>query len=188
MQQRIPGDVPYFVAVGTIESKKNLPFLLHVWRDWVRNSERPKARLVIVGRRRSSTEGAVDLLDRCPALESTVVEVSDLADVRVARLLRGARALLAPSLLEGFGLPVAEALGLGVPVIASDIEAHREAGGSAAEYLNPLDGRAWSKALDDYTDSSSPRLQAALARATAYKPSGWEDHIQSVEVLLREFK
>ena len=48
----------------------------------------------------------------------------------MASLVRGATAVVAPSSVEGFGLPVAEALSLGVPVIASDIAAHREVGGT----------------------------------------------------------
>lgn len=175
---------PYFVVVGTIEARKNIGFLLHVWREWVRKAERPKARLVIVGRRAASNDTALGFLDRCPALAASVVELAELADVRVARLLKGAQALLAPSQIEGFGLPIAEALALGVPVIASDIEAHREAGGSAAEFLDPLDGRAWTQALDSFADLSSPRRDAALARIAVQKSRSWHDHFHDVESLL----
>jgi glycosyltransferase involved in cell wall biosynthesis len=184
--RRMPDGPPYFVVLGTIEARKNLSFLLQVWREWVRRSGKPMARLVIVGRRRSSAESAVDLLERCPDLESSVIEVAEVADIRVARLLKGARALLAPSLAEGFGLPVAEALGLGVPVIASNIDAHREAGGSAVDYLDPLDGAAWVQALDDYAEASSPRRQAALARVAAHIPRSWDQHIAVVEDLMRQ--
>ena len=177
---------PYFVVVGTTEARKNLTFLLQVWREWIRRSDVPKARLVILGRRRSDAESAVDLLERCPGLDSSIVEVAEVADIRVARLLKGSQALLAPSLVEGFGLPIAEALGLGVPVIASGIEAHREVGGASVEYLDPLDGRAWLQALDDYADSSSPRRQAALARVVAQTPRSWDEHIGAVEQLMRD--
>lgn len=181
-----PDGTPYFVVLGTIEARKNLTFLLQVWREWVRKSDTPKARLVIIGRRRSGFESAVDLLERCPALESTVVEVAEVADIRVARLLKGARALLAPSLVEGFGLPIAEALGLGVPVVASDIPAHREVGGEVADYLDPQDGRAWLQALEDYAANLSPRRQAVLAKVAAHTPRSWDHHIDEVETLLSQ--
>ncbi|MGD9921846.1 MAG: glycosyltransferase family 4 protein [Pseudorhodoplanes sp.] len=181
-----PNAAPYFLAMGTIAARKNLTFLLHTWREWVRRSEKPRARLVIVGRRAAPGESALDLLDRCPVLASTVIEISEMADRRVAHLLKGSRALLAPSLVEGFGLPVVEALAAGVPVIASNIQAHREAGGRAAEYLDPLDGRAWMQAFEDFSDRSSPRRQAALVRIAAQKLRSWDDHIGTVENLLRD--
>jgi glycosyltransferase involved in cell wall biosynthesis len=175
---------PYFVVVGTIEARKNIGFLLHCWREWVRKAETRKARLVIVGRRAESNDTALGFLDRCPDLAASVVELAELADARVAELLKGAQALLAPSQIEGFGLPIAEALALGLPVIASDIEAHREAGGSAAEFLDPLDGRAWMQALDDFIDPLSPRRRAALARIAAYRSRRWDDHFHDVEKIL----
>ncbi len=175
--------VPYFVAVGTIEARKNIAFLLQVWRQWTQDGHAPPARLVIVGRRGWESENAFDLLDRCSAIAPSVVEVAELGDASLAALLRGARALLAPSLVEGFGLPVVEALALGVPVIASDIGAHREVGAAAADYVDPLDGPGWITALDDYVHDS-PRRDAARQRARVYRAMPWSDHIRAVEELL----
>ncbi|NJO33779.1 MAG: glycosyltransferase family 4 protein [Rhodospirillales bacterium] len=104
--------IPYFVVIGTIEARKNHSFLLHIWRQWTQKERSPRARLVIVGRRGWESENVFDLLDRSAALASTVVEVTELEDAAIAVLLRSARALLAPSLIEGFGLPIAEALAL----------------------------------------------------------------------------
>jgi glycosyltransferase involved in cell wall biosynthesis len=176
--------IPYFVVVGTIEARKNLSFLLHIWRQWTQKGPAPPARLVIVGRRGWESENVFDLLDRSTALAPTVVEVAELEDAAIATLLRGARALLAPSLIEGFGLPIAEALALGVPVIASDTDAHREVGGAFAEYIDPIDGPGWLAALDDYVRPSSPRREAMRLRAEAYRASSWADHIQAVEAIL----
>ena len=75
----------------------------------------------------------------------------------------GARAVLLPSFAEGFGMPVAEALAAGVPVIASDIAALREVGGDVPEYLDPIDGLGW---LDD-----DPRLCASRIRRAARRSS-----------------
>jgi glycosyltransferase involved in cell wall biosynthesis len=182
-----PGsEVPYFVVVGTIEARKNIAFLLHLWRQWTIDGGRPRARLVVVGRRGWESENAIDLLDRSMALAATVVEVAELGDPGMAALLRGARALLAPSLVEGFGLPIAEALALGVPVIASDIEAFREVGGMFAEYIDPLDGPRWIAALDDYARPDSQRRQAMQLRARAYRANTWMEHIQTVEAILAD--
>jgi len=175
---------PYFVVVGTLESRKNLSFLLHVWKAWVQASPNPRARLVIIGRRGRHCENAVDLIDRSAALAPSVVQIAELSDPGLAALLRGATALLAPSLIEGFGIPVAEALALGVPVIASDIAAHREVGGGSAEYLDPLDGRAWFQALQDYAVSSSERRIAMQRTALGYRPMTWKKHFYAVNQIL----
>ncbi|HKU98834.1 MAG TPA: glycosyltransferase family 1 protein [Vineibacter sp.] len=176
--------VPYFVAVGTIEARKNIAFLLHVWRQWTQDGRAPRARLIIIGRRGWESENAFDLLDRSRALASSIIEVAELGDVALAALLRGARALLAPSLVEGFGLPIVEALALGVPVIASDIDAHREVGGSFAEYIDPLDGPGWIAALEDYVHNDAVRRETMRLRARQYRATTWADHIGAVEDLL----
>lgn len=183
---RLHADVLYFVVVGTLESRKNLSFLLHIWKEWIRSHPIPHARLVIVGRRGRHSENTIDLIDRSTALASTVVEIGELEDEGLAVLMRGALALLAPSLIEGFGLPIAEALALRVPVIASDIAAHREVGGDCAEYLDPLDGPAWLRALDEYAAPSSTRRDAMQRATLGYRAMTWEEHLRTVEDILRD--
>ena len=177
--------VPYFVVVGTLESRKNLTFLLHVWKTWIQSSPNPRARLVIIGRRGRHSENATDLIDRSRVLGPSVVEVGELDDEGLAILMRGARALLAPSLIEGFGLPIAEALALRVPVIASNIAAHREVGVDCAEYLDPLDGPAWFRALEDYAEPLSTRRDAMLQAAFGYRSVTWDEHLRRVEDVLK---
>ncbi len=126
--------------VGTIEPRKNLLQLLTVWHRWTQEGRSPRARLIVVGRRGWENENILELLDRSKGLAPSVIEVASLGDARMVALLKGATALLAPSFVEGYGLPIAEALALGTPVIASDTDAHREAGGAFADYLDPLDG------------------------------------------------
>jgi glycosyltransferase involved in cell wall biosynthesis len=140
-------DIPYFVVCGTIEPRKNHLLLLHVWHELVRSEGRAAPKLVIVGKRGWGSEMVFDILDRSKLLRGSIIEVSGLSTPALKRLLDGAIALLMPSFAEGFGLPVAEALAAGVPVIASDILAFREIAGSAAELLDPLDGPAWLKRI-----------------------------------------
>ena len=97
----------------------------------------------------------------------------------------GAR-LLCPSFVEGYGLPIAEALALGVPVICSDIPAFREVGRGAPEFLDPLDGPGWLRAIRDYAAPASPRRAAQLARLPRWRPARWDEHIDSVAALLNQ--
>lgn len=154
--------VNYFVVCGTIEPRKNLMTLLNVWRALARDTAPPK--LVIVGKRGWLSAAVIEMLERSAALRPHVIEAGGLSTPGLRSLLAGARALLMPSFAEGFGLPVAEALAAGTPVIASDIEAFREVGGDAVDYVDPLDGLGWLQAVRDYSTPQSPRRHAALAR------------------------
>jgi glycosyltransferase involved in cell wall biosynthesis len=184
---RIDTPIPYFVVVGNIERRKNLAFLLQVWRQWTQEGRLPRARLVVVGHRVWGSESIACLLDRSPTLAPTIVEVTELTDYGLAAVIRGARALLAPSLIEGFGLPIGEALALGVPVIASNIEAHREVGGEFAEYIDPLDGRRWITALDEYVQPSSPRRTGIQAGLRSYRATSWSKHLHEVDAILEHY-
>gem|GEM_PF-53169 len=167
---------PYFVCIGTIEPRKNHLLLLHLWRTFGACAPR----LCIVGRRGWENENVLDLLDRCPTLAGPIQELGAISDSHLTALLRGARALLMPSFAEGFGLPVAEALAHGTPVVCSDLPALREAGGVVPEYLDPLDALSWRRSVLDYTDKNSSRRAAQLGRLPLWRGTSWETHIGSV--------
>lgn len=169
---------PYFVALGTIEPRKNHLMLLQVWRRLVEvGGPSATPRLVLIGRRGWENENVLDLLDRCPSLRGVVMERSRLSDQAMRKVLAGARALLFPSFAEGFGLPVVEALNLGVPVIASDLPALREAGGDAPDYLDPLDSLAWMRAVLDYASPQSQARARQVARLGQWRAPTWEAHL-----------
>ncbi|MCE2566098.1 glycosyltransferase family 1 protein [Komagataeibacter sp. FNDCF1] len=138
---------PYFVCLGTIEPRKNHLLLLHAWRTMAEDMGSDVPQLVIVGKRGWENENVVDMLERCPALRDCVHECQGLTDPEVAALLQDAAALLFPSFSEGFGLPLAEALVLDVPVICSDIPVFHEFAGSDVSYIDPTDGPAWERAI-----------------------------------------
>lgn len=96
-------------------------------------------------------------------LTSRVSRQGAVSDSMLAGLYDGALALCFPSMSEGFGLPVLEAMAVGVPVIASDIAATREVAGSAALYPAGDDAVAWVEAIQAVTSDAS--LRAAMATA-----------------------
>ncbi|HUA54738.1 MAG TPA: glycosyltransferase family 1 protein [Candidatus Sulfotelmatobacter sp.] len=179
-------DVPYFVCVGTIEPRKNHLLVLNVWRRLAIELGPAAPRLVLVGQRGWENEQVIDMIERSPAVRGLVDEKNDLSDAAMARLLTGAVAALVPSFGEGYGLPVVEALALGVPVLCSDIAAFREVAGGTAEFLDPLDGPAWCRAIVDYVQPGSPRRAAQCARLAAWRRPTWSDHFAAVDAMIDE--
>ena len=116
----------YFLFVGTLEPRKNLPALLEAWKAVRREYD---IDLVLAGRRRADSPE----LRRTPGLEV----LGEVADAELPRLYSGALALVYPSLYEGFGLPVIEAMQCGACVITS--RALQEAAGDAAVYADTVE-------------------------------------------------
>lgn len=175
--QASPASPPYFVHVGTIEARKNLAFLLTVWRRLEETMGPATPRLVLVGRYGWENEAVLDHLERSPNLRGLVHQAENLPDRALAELMRGARALLAPSSVEGFDLPVVEASAMGLPVIASDIPPHRELA-PHARLIDPIDGLGWLKALGE--------AATAPVIAPHYAPPTWPAHFAAVAAALGE--
>jgi len=179
-----PATQPYFVILGTIEPRKNHILLLHLWRQMADRGQTQIPHLYVVGRRGWENQHVLDLLERCPPLRGHVTELGALPDDRAAALLAGARALLFPSFAEGYGLPIAEALAARVPVICADLPACREVGGEVPDYLDPLDGPAWARAVLDYARPDSRLRAAQLARLIRWQAPDWAPHFVAVEAML----
>lgn len=136
----VPGD--YLLAIGRVESRKNIAALIDAHRraatglplviagpegHWRSASERRQVQTLMAG--------------------ADVIRLGWQDDATVAALIAGARALLMPSLAEGFGLPVVEAMALGVPALASASGAAAEIAGDAALLVDPHDGAALADAI-----------------------------------------
>lgn len=147
---------PFFICVGTIEPRKNHLFLLQVWRELIAQLGEQAPDLILVGSKGWQHENVQDLLERCPSLQGRVRLVTGLSTPALVQLMRGAKALLMPTFAEGYGLPVAEALLCGVPVIASDIEAFRQIDGPELTRLDPTDGLGWLRAIVEHLPSKMP--------------------------------
>jgi glycosyltransferase involved in cell wall biosynthesis len=126
----------YLIFVGTIEPRKNLTCLLKAFE--VVYAERLTDGLVIVGRRGWLYGDFFSALERSPARDAVVLP-GYVADQHLPAMYAGAQALVFPSLYEGFGLPVLEAMACGIPALASSASSIPEVGGEAALYFDPTD-------------------------------------------------
>lgn len=168
--------LPYFLCVATVEKRKNHAMLLEAWRHLGPDAPR----LILVGRRSFGAAEALRLLPGLPMVQ----ERGHCTDAELATLLGGARALLLPSQAEGFGIPVAEALAAGTPVIASDIPALREIGQGVPDHLPPDDPAAWAALVTAYAAENSAPRSAQLARMPGWQPPAWPAHFAAVEAFL----
>ena len=170
----------YYIVVGTIEGRKNHVLLLQLWRNLIQRLGNAAPRLLIVGQRGWEAEHAHAMLDRNALLKGHVRELGNIDDAELARLIAGSRALLMPSFAEGFGLPIVEALQLGVPVICSDLPAFREIAGEIPLFLDPLDGKGWEAAIVAFMDDC-PERKRQLALMPGYRAPDWDSHFAGVE-------
>lgn len=180
-----PFSAPYFVMLGTIEPRKNHWLLLQLWQRLIDELGEKAPRLVIIGRRGWECDHVIDLLERCEKLKGYVIELSDCSDQQLANILRFANALLFPTLTEGFGLPITEALQLKVPVIASDLAVFKEFANEVPEYLDPLDSHAWHQSILEYMDIQHPKRQAQIARMQSLTLPTWQTHFEKVDALIK---
>ena len=179
---------PTFVVLGTIEGRKNHRLLLSVWQDLLASAApdtpmKNLPQLVIVGRRGWQADDVFETLDTTD-FRGRVVEAGPLDDQQLAGLLAKARALLFPSFAEGYGIPLAEALAAGLPVIASDLPVFREIGQGVPELLPPADRDAWRNAILDYASPNSVSRTEQLQRMTAFTPYEWRNHFAKLDDFL----
>lgn len=178
----------YFVMLATIEPRKNHLTILNVWRRLVEKygSEAPK--LVIIGQRGWECEQVIDLLDRCEELKHHVIEIADCDDNEIVYILKNARALLFPSFVEGYGIPLVEALSLGVPVLASDIVVFREIAQEIPDWIDPIDALGWQQYIEQYMLQDAKMRVEQLERLKYYQHWQWSQHFYCVEKLIQSLE
>ncbi|MBB4172708.1 glycosyltransferase involved in cell wall biosynthesis [Sulfitobacter noctilucicola] len=163
-------DQPYFIAVGTIEPRKNHGFLLDLWEKM--GPEAPP--LLICGRRGWNNEDVFSRLDHLPP-QSAVKEHSNLSDQALMTLVRNSAGLLFPSHAEGYGLPPIEALSLGTRVLCNDLPVLREVLGTSASFAPVLDADLWLKTIKNWQKTSS-----AAGSDVIFDGPTWADHFKTV--------
>jgi glycosyltransferase involved in cell wall biosynthesis len=126
---------PFFLAVGTLEPRKNLALLIEVFVNLKREGNLPAHQLILVG-----GKGWNDTALRTLLIENQDAGIKHLGyvdDSDLPSLFAGSDAFVFPSIYEGFGMPVLEARACAARVIASDIPEIREAGGIGPIYIEP---------------------------------------------------
>lgn len=171
---------PYILAVGSIDPRKNLRLLIRA----IALLERKDLMLVIVGWR---GWGYGDLAKELEKLKAKIPVrfLGYLSDEELASLYTGAHFLVYPSLYEGFGLPVVEAMACGCPVICSNTSSLPEVAGDAAVFVSPYDVEGLAEKMKLLLDDEPLRqdlIHRGFSRASQFS---WE---RTAEETLRLFR
>lgn len=143
----LPDAVParFVLHVGTIERRKNVAILLAAWPR-LRALLPDAPPLVLCGKPGWRPESIADALDRATA-EGWLLRLGHAPDEVLRGLYQRAAAVVCPSVYEGFGLPLVEAMAAGAPLVCSDIPVFREVAADAALFVPPDDAAGWTAAL-----------------------------------------
>jgi glycosyltransferase involved in cell wall biosynthesis len=186
-RKRLTDGLPYFVCVGSLHPRKNIARLLEAFDRFAEGHA--DARLVIVGeafwwdKRMKAAWKVMRHADK-------VVFTGRLEQAELHRVLADALALVFVSYFEGFGIPVAEAMRCGVPVIAANATSLPEVAGEAAVYCDPFDTGDIARAMEQLWNDAPLRArlsEAGMERSARYD---WDRTAaglwQSIERLLRQ--
>jgi glycosyltransferase involved in cell wall biosynthesis len=157
---------PFLLAVGSVAPRKGLDVLIQAFAA----ADAPGVVLAIAGPPERES-ASLDALARRVGVQDRLQWLGQVDDVALATLYRDAVALCFPSRAEGFGLPVLEAMGAGLPVVASDLDVIRELTGDAAVLVSPDDVDALRVGLERVVNDADlrQRLQrAGKERATVF--------------------
>jgi glycosyltransferase involved in cell wall biosynthesis len=176
----IDTETPFFVAVGTLEPRKNLTLLLDIWERLARNGgQNPLPHLHIVGRRGWLSSALFERIDTHPLNGIALFEHGALSDAQTQYLIEQSQGLLFPSLAEGFGLPPLEALALGKPVICSNLPVLREILGNKAIFLDPSDPDIWVETIQKKLNG-----MLEVAGLDDFSIPTWHAHFNQIDVAL----
>lgn len=164
---------PMILSVGSLQTRKNTARLVDAF-----NHTLPGWKLVLAGSAGYGAEGILELIRTCP--RSADIEVTGYVDdTHLAALYQRASIFAFPSLDEGFGIPVIEAMAAGVPVVTSSTSALAEVAGAAAVLVDPWRTGDITAALESLMASSSEREKYAEIGREHAASFPWERAVES---------
>lgn len=158
------GPRSYFVALGTIEPRKDYSTILKAFDQlWIQGCD---VALVIMGKKGWNVEELAKKIVEHPENGSRLFWIDGATDKDVHRLLKDATALIQASIAEGFGLPIVEAGSQGVPLLLSDIAVFREIAGEDATYFPVGDLKTLATLIEHLTQRNGSRRPKAIKAMT----------------------
>lgn len=175
----------YILYVGRLEKKKNIPRLIEAFASFKRHDKNFSEKLVLIGDASFGFDEIKYIIHEF-GLQNDVIMPGWASEEDIRYIFNGANAYILPSLHEGFGITLLQAMACGVPVIASDIPVLREVAGEAALFFNPLDREDIVKAMERVVIDQVLREDLIAKGLQRAKEFSWEKCAQeTLEILLK---
>jgi alpha-1,3-rhamnosyl/mannosyltransferase len=175
-------NAPFLLCVGSLDKHKNVPFLL---RAFARASHRMPHHLVVAGGMGSDVEEVLAAA-RTDGASSRIHFLGHTDEANLASLYRRADFTVCPSLYEGFGLPLLEAMASGCPVLATDIAAHREVSGGAARLISPDSEDAFAEGLVELARDEATRADLSARGLKRSREFSWDRTSKALKEVLTQ--
>ena len=162
----------YILYIGTLQPRKNLPVLIEACTGI--KEKLGNIKLVIAGGRGHNYDPRIDkAVSKC-GLEKTAVFPGFIDEEDKAALMAGAQIFCFPSLYEGFGIPILEAMSAGTPVVASNIAPHREIAENSALFFDPRNPQALGQQIEKLCRDENLRQELAQKGKNRVQNFSWE--------------
>ncbi len=177
-QNKWSGGHAYFIVIGAIHPRKNIPNTIRAYEHFRKNTD-SQTKLLLVGRAAWQTDDVRTQLNQSP-FQKDMISTGYIPHQELVTLLAGARALVYVSLLEGFGLPIAEAMQCGVPVITSNRSSMQEIAKNCALLVDPENVEDIAQGMGKLDADATKRAQLISAGLERAKDFDWDsvaDHV-----------
>lgn len=170
------GEKPFILFVSTIERRKNHEVLYRAYHLLARSGHSDRLpRLIFVGMPGWGVNDLLKDIEFDPLTRDLIIQLNHVSDRDLAWLYKNAYFCAFPSLYEGWGLPVGEALACGKAVIASAEGSIPEVGGDLVTYLDPWNPKAWAEEILSLVDHPNRVATMEAAVQECYTPRTWHD-------------
>jgi len=172
----------FILYVSTIERRKNHEVLYKAYHLLCKQKKRMELpKLVFVGMPGWGTAELLKDIELDPLTQDSIIQLNHVSDSELVHLYKSSLFCVFPSLYEGWGLPVAEALSFGKAVVCSDQGSLPEVGGDLVEYVKPWDPQAWADEIYSLSTNNSKRDAMEERVKNNYRPRSWKNAAMEIK-------
>lgn len=170
----------YILALSDLGKRKNFPHLIRSFIRFMENTNAQNVKLVIAGPQRDNYSDIMSAINDSEHYKDKIILTGFVAEEDVAKLYNGASVFIYPSLYEGFGLPILEAMQCGVPVICSNNSSLPEVAGDATLYISGLDENETANAITKLFSDEALRKDLSQKGLERSKTFNWNNCLKQI--------
>lgn len=171
----------YILFVSSIERRKNHEVLYRAYHLLCAQGHKKQLpKLVFIGMRGWGVDDLLHDIQEDPLTKGIIILLDQICDAELSLLYKNARFCVFPSMYEGWGLPVAEALALGKVILSSNAGSLPEVGGDLVEYIDPWNPHEWAKIILEYSTNTDKLKQKQEDIKKNYKVTTWKETAQQI--------